>query len=126
MVSIPSSPHSPAQGSAKGCLGLGHVYVGEERGLGLCGCCAVCQVAQDAFEFTARQIGFDVQEGFQVPFTVEQKQAGIISSHTPPRVRATAPGCGPLPVACADVPCGCQLSIWQSYTRPCTALGCLG
>lgn len=53
MVSISSSPYSPAQGGAKGCLGLGHVYVGEERGPGLCGCCAVCQVAQDAFEFTA-------------------------------------------------------------------------
>lgn len=53
---------------AKGCLGLGHIYVREERGFGQQGCCAVCQVAQDAFEFTARQIGFDVQERFQVPF----------------------------------------------------------
>lgn len=53
MVFIPSSPHSPAQGSAKACLGLGHIYAGEERGPGLCGCCAVCQVAQDAFEFIA-------------------------------------------------------------------------
>lgn len=106
MVSIPSSPHSPAQGSAKACLGLGHVDAGEEQGPGLCGRCAVCQVAQDALEFTAWQIGFDVQERFQVPFAVEQRWAGVISSHTPPQVRATAPGCGSHPVACADVPWG--------------------
>lgn len=72
---------------AEGCPSLGQVYAGEEQVAGWCGHRAVFQVAQDAFELSTRQIGFDIQESFQVPSPVGEKQAGVSS----------APGCGPSP-----------------------------
>lgn len=57
-----------------------------------------------------------------MPFAVEEKWAGVISSRRSPCAGSLVPGCGPHPAVGAEVPGGCQLGIWQSYTGPSTAL----